>query len=234
MKIPNEEVPRLITSPGDWPEGQLGITEEPIIDGTIVVPKEYMGSVIKLCQDKRGQQEGIQFIDDQRVVIRYRLPLAEVIMNFYDQLKSVSSGYASYEPLPPPSHAMRFDYAEGGFQASDLVKVSMLLNGVPVGSLSIIAHRSKAFHQGKALAVKLKEVIKRQQFEVAIQAAIGKKVIARETLKAFRKDVTAKCYGGDVTRKRKLLEKQKEGKKKMRQIGSVHVPQEAFLAIMKI
>lgn len=171
--VPNEENYLSISNPADWPEGQIRSTEEPIILGTIVVPKEYLGAIIKLCQEKRGEQDSISFIDETRVVIKYRLPLAEVITNFYDQLKSHSSGYAS------------FDYEAAGYQESDLVKVTMLLNGTPVGSLSIITHRSKAFPQGKALAQKLKEVIKRQQFEVAIQAALGKKVIARETYSSF-------------------------------------------------
>lgn len=217
-----DEKPLLVTNASDWPPDPLYSTEEPIILATIVCPKDYMGAVIKLCGDRRGDQQSVKFMDETRVLIRYKLPLVELLQGFYDKLKSISSGYATFE------------YEDAGYLISDLIKVTIMLNGEPVGPLSIITHRLRAHEQGKALVLKLKELIKRQQFEVAIQAAIGSKIIARETIKAFRKDVTAKCYGGDITRKRKLLERQKEGKKAMRRIGRVDVPQEAFLAILKV
>jgi elongation factor 4 len=211
-----------VESPADFPDpSQIEEILEPVINATIIVPKEYLGGIIKLCQDKRGLQKELSYLSEDRVIMHYSLPLNEVATDFYDQLKSISSGYAS------------FDYEEAGFQPSDLVKMDILLNGKPVDALSTIVHSDKAYQDGKDLVARLKEVIKRQLFDVAIQAAIGSKIIARESVSALRKNVTAKCYGGDITRKRKLLEKQKEGKKKMKQVGSVEVPHEAFLAILK-
>ncbi|OQA36073.1 MAG: Elongation factor 4 [Candidatus Dependentiae bacterium ADurb.Bin331] len=211
-----------VESPADFPDpSQIEEIFEPVINATIIVPKEYLGSVIKLCQDKRGVQKELSYLSEDRVILHYTLPLNEVATDFYDQLKSLSSGYAS------------FDYEEAGFQAGDLVKMDILLNGKPVDALSTIVHTDNAYQAGKELASRLKEVIKRQLFEVVIQAAIGAKIIARETVSPMRKNVTAKCYGGDISRKRKLLEKQKEGKKKMKQLGTVEVPHEAFLAILK-
>ncbi len=211
-----------IENPADFPDpSQIDEVREPMINATIIVPKQYLGSVITLCEEKRGIQKDLNFIDEERVIVRYHLPLAEVATDFYDKLKSVSSGYAS------------FDYEEAGYEAGDLVKMDILLNGKPVDALSCIVHEDKAYYIGRDLADRLRQVIPRQLFEVAIQAAIGSKIIARETVAALRKDVTAKCYGGDISRKRKLLEKQKEGKKRMKQVGNVEVPQEAFLTILK-
>ncbi|PKN03483.1 elongation factor 4 [Candidatus Dependentiae bacterium HGW-Dependentiae-1] len=211
-----------IENPADFPEpNQIEEILEPIIDATIIVPKEYLGNVIKLCEDKRGVQKELRYLDEQRLILKYRLPLNEVATDFYDDLKSISSGYAS------------FDYEEAGHQKADLVKMDILLNTKPVDALSIIVHEEKAYYIGRDLTEKLRNVIPRQLFEVIIQAAIGAKILARSRVAPLRKDVTAKCYGGDISRKRKLLEKQKEGKKKMKQIGSVEVPQEAFLSILK-
>lgn len=211
-----------VESPSDFPD-PVKIEEilEPVIDATIITPKQYLGSILKLCQDKRGTQKDMSYLSEERVILRYTLPLNEVATDFYDKLKSVSSGYAS------------FDYEEAGYYPADLVKMDILLNGKAVDALATIVHRESAYDEGRALAQRLKEVIQRQLFEVIIQAAIGAKIIARESISALRKNVTAKCYGGDISRKRKLLEKQKEGKKKMKQVGNVEVPQEAFLTILK-
>jgi GTP-binding protein LepA len=211
-----------IENPSDFPErNYIDEILEPMIDATIIVPQQYLGSIIKLCEEKRGKQVNLTYLDDTRVILKYRLPLNEVAMEFYGELKGLSSGYAS------------FDYEFSGYEPADLVKMDILLNSKAVDALSIIIHRDRAFYIGRDLTQRLQKVIHRQLFEVIIQAAIGSKIIARERVAPLRKDVTAKCYGGDISRKRKLLEKQKEGKKKMKQVGSVEVPQEAFLSLLK-
>lgn len=211
-----------IETPSDFPESNtIEEIHEPIINATIIVPKQYLGNMIALCEDKRGMQTSLDYLDEERIILKYKLPLNEVATDFYDKLKSSSSGYAS------------FDYEEAGYEAAKLVKMDILLNGKAIDALSCIVHADKAYHIGRDLAEKLRKVIPRQLYEVAIQAAVGAKILARETVAALRKDVTAKCYGGDITRKRKLLEKQKAGKKRMKQVGNIEVPQEAFLTILK-
>jgi GTP-binding protein LepA len=212
-----------IHNPSELPEpGKLEFVEEPFIKAQVITKSEYIGSVMTLCIEKRGIIINQQYLTSDRVELTFEMPLAEIVFDFYDRLKTISKGYAS------------FDYHPIGLRQSDLVKMDILLNGDQVDALSALIHRDHAFDLGKKICLKLKELIPRQQFEIALQAAIGAKVIARETIKALRKDVTAKCYGGDISRKRKLLEKQKEGKKRMRQVGSVEVPQEAFLAVLKL
>ena len=210
----------IVHNPSDWPGGKLREVWEPIVKTTIIVPAEYVGTTMELCQSKRGQMGGMDYLSEDRVELRYTMPLGEIIFDFFDMLKSRTKGYAS------------LNYEEAGEQQSDLVKVDILLQGEPVDAFSAIVHRDNAQWYGNKMTVKLKELIPRQQFEVPVQAAIGSKIIARENIRALRKDVLAKCYGGDVSRKRKLLEKQKEGKKRMKSIGSVSVPQEAFVAAL--
>lgn len=212
-----------IEKPADLPDiSKIATIEEPYVKVTVHTPTEFIGAILKLCEDKRGAQIKMEYVSDKKVIIEYKLPLNEIVMDFHDKLKSISKGYAS------------MDYELMDFAESDVVKVDVMLNSEPVDALAILVHRSKAQNRGSNLAKKLKELIPRQQYQVAIQAAIGTKIIARETVGALRKDVTAKCYGGDISRKRKLLERQKEGKKRMKQIGSVDLPQEAFLAILKV
>ena len=213
----------FIDNPTNLPPVQeIDWMEEPMVDAQVITPQDYVGAIMELCQDKRGTFRDMKYIEGGRVLLKYDLPLNEVIYDFFDQLKSRTRGYAS------------FDYELKGYERSDLVKLDMLLNGEQCDALSIIVHRDRAYPRGRSIAEKLKEAIPRQLFEIPIQAAIGGKVIARETVKALRKDVLAKCYGGDISRKKKLLEKQKEGKKRMRQVGSVSVPSEAFMAVLKM
>jgi len=212
-----------VDNPSQFPPVQnLESIEEPVVLAHVVTPTDYLGNIMKLCQDRRGSFVNLEHLEEKRVRVAYRLPLGEIVLDFYDRLKSVSRGYAS------------LDYEFDGYQESDVVKLEILLNGEVVDALSAIVHREKAYAYGSSLCERLKELIPRQMFQVAIQASIGGKVIARETLGAIRKNVLAKCYGGDITRKRKLLEKQKEGKRRMKQIGTVEVPQEAFLAVLKV
>jgi GTP-binding protein LepA len=212
-----------VDNPSRWPsQSEIAKVEEPVIVATILTNEEYVGGILKLVEEKRGKQKGFEYVSASRVMLTYELPLNEIVLDFYDRLKTISRGYAS------------LDYHLSGFWESPMVKLDILVAGDPVDALSIIVHRDFAYDRGRALAAKMKQLIPRQMFEVAIQASIGAKVIARETVPAMRKNVLAKCYGGDITRKRKLLEKQKEGKKRMKRIGKVDIPQEAFLAVLKV
>jgi GTP-binding protein LepA len=212
-----------IDSPAKLPEtGRIARFEEPVIKAMILTPAEHVGGILQLCQDKRGIQKSLEYLASDRVLITYELPFAEVVLDFYDRLKTISRGYAS------------LDYHISGYWESPLQKLEILVNGDPVDALSVIVHRDSAYTRGRALASKMRELIPRQMFEVAIQASVGSRIIARESVKALRKNVLAKCYGGDITRKRKLLEKQKEGKKRMKRVGKVEIPQDAFLAVLKI
>jgi len=212
-----------IDSPAKLPDaGRIEVIEEPVITAMILTPAEHVGGILQLCQDKRGVQKTLEYLSSDRVLVTYELPFNEVVLDFYDRLKTISRGYAS------------LDYHVTGYWPSPLVKLDILVNGDPVDALSVIVHRDAAYARGRALASKMRELIPRQMFEVAIQAAIGGRIIARESVKAMRKNVLAKCYGGDITRKRKLLEKQKEGKKRMKRVGKVDIPQEAFLAVLKM
>jgi GTP-binding protein LepA len=212
-----------IDSPAKLPDpGRIKVVEEPVITAMILTPSEHVGGILQLCQDKRGVQKSLEYVSADRVLITYELPFNEVVLDFYDKLKTISRGYAS------------LDYHVSGYWPSPLVKLDILVNGDPVDALSVIVHRDMAYERGRALASKMRELIPRQMFEVAIQAAIGGRIVARESVKALRKNVLAKCYGGDISRKRKLLEKQKEGKKRMKRVGKVEIPQEAFLAVLKM
>jgi len=212
-----------VHNPSDMPDpAKIAEISEPFIDAQIIAPREYVGAVMELCQERRGEHSGMHYLSPERVQLTYKLPLAEIVLDFFDQLKSRTKGYAS------------LDYELSGLKDSDLVKLDVLLAGDPVDALSMVVHRDKAYDMGRTLTEKLRKRIPRQQYDVPIQAAIGSHVIARETVKAYRKDVIAKCYGGDITRKRKLLEKQKEGKRRMKQVGRIEVPQEAFLAVLEL
>lgn len=220
-KNPNERI--VVNNPSELPDPSgMDRIEEPYIRAQVITKSEYVGAVMTLCIDKRGELKNQVYLTQDRVELSFEMPLSEIVFDFYDRLKTISKGYAS------------FDYHPVGYKESDLVKMDLMLNGEQVDALSALVHRSNAFDLGKKICIKLKELIPRQQFEIPIQAAIGAKIIARETIKALRKDVTAKCYGGDISRKRKLLEKQKEGKKRMKKVGNVEVPQKAFLAVLKL
>ena len=213
----------MVDNPSNLPEAALiEYMEEPVADVSVMTPNDYVGAVMEICQEKRGNFRNMEYMEANRVVLHYDIPLNEIIYDFFDLLKSKTRGYAS------------MDYELKGYQRSELVKLDIMLNGDICDALSLIVHKDRAYARGRSIAEKLKEVIPRQMFEVPIQAAIGGKIIARETVKAMRKDVLAKCYGGDISRKKKLLEKQKEGKKRMRQVGSVEVPSEAFMSVLKL
>jgi GTP-binding protein LepA len=210
----------IVTNPSEYPDGKIREVQEPMVKATILSPKDYVGTIMELCQSRRGTMIDMQYLSEDRVQLRYRLPLAEIVFDFFDQLKSKTQGYAS------------LDYEDDGYAPGDLVKVDLLLQGDKVDAFSAIVHKDKAYNHGVRITSKLRELIPRQQFEVPIQAAVGARIIARESIRAMRKDVLAKCYGGDISRKRKLLEKQKEGKKRMKMVGRVEVPQEAFIAAL--
>lgn len=213
----------MIDNPSNFPEtGKIDYVEEPYVKASVIVPNDFVGAIMELCQNKRGDFVNMEYLDTNRVTLTYDMPLSEIVYDFFDQLKSSTKGYAS------------FDYEVSGYKQSNLVKMDIMLNAEQVDALSVIVHRDRAYQRGKGICEKLKDLIPRQMFEVPVQASIGQKIIARETIKAMRKNVLAKCYGGDISRKRKLLEKQKEGKKRMKQVGSVEVPQEAFMAVLKI
>jgi GTP-binding protein LepA len=221
--VMNDGTEQFISNPAKVPpKTKYQWIEEPMILATIFVPSDFVGGVLKLAQERRGVQKSMEYLSSTKVLLTYQFPLNETIMDFYDRLKSVSRGYAS------------FDYEHTGFERSDIAKLDILLNGDPVDALSVLVHKDKVQQRGKQLVEKMRKLIPRQLFEVAIQAAIGSRIIARQNVAAMRKNVTAKCYGGDITRKRKLLEKQKEGKKRMRQVGKVEVPQEAFMAVLQV
>src|SRR5690606_940866 len=214
---------RVVDNPAKFPDiGAYEWVEEPVINARIQVPQDHVGAIIKLCEERRGEQKALTYLTPTRIQLTYELPLSEVVFGFYDALKSRSRGYAS------------LDYEQAGHRRSDLVRLDLMVNGEVVDALSLITHRDTAFHRGRDLCVKMKELIPRQQFEVAVQAAIGTRVIARTTVKAMRKNVTAKCYGGDISRKRKLLEKQKKGKRRLKAIGNVEIPQAAFHAVLSL
>ncbi|AKG35784.1 translation elongation factor 4 [Paenibacillus durus] len=222
IKLTNGEMIE-IDNPSNYPEvGKIDYVEEPYVKAAVIVPNDFVGTVMELCQNKRGEFVNMEYLDANRVTLTYQIPLSEIVYDFFDQLKSGTKGYAS------------FDYELSGYRQSNLVKMDILLNGEQVDALSFIVHRDRAYNRGRIICEKLRGLIPRQMFEVPIQASIGTKIVARETVKAMRKNVLAKCYGGDISRKRKLLEKQKEGKKRMKQVGSVEVPQEAFMAVLKI
>jgi len=213
----------MVENPAKMPDpSRIERIEEPFVRVTILVPNEYVGNIMKLAQDRRGIFHEMEYLDTERVKLVYRLPLNEIIIDFYDKLKSLSRGYAT------------LDYEYTGYEESAIVKMDILLNEIAVDALSVLVHRDKAYEWGRSVAAKLKELIPRQMFQVAIQAAVGNRIIARETIGALRKNVTAKCYGGDITRKRKLLEKQREGKRRMKQVGNVSIPKDAFLAVLKV
>jgi len=212
-----------VDSPAKLPDpARIQTFEEPVITAMVLTPSEHVGGILQLCQDKRGVQKGLEYLASDRVLITYELPFNEVVLDFYDRLKTLSRGYAS------------LDYHVTGYWESALVRLDILVNGDPVDALSVIVHRESAYERGKALVTKMRQLIPRQMFDVAIQAAVGSRIISRESVKALRKNVLAKCYGGDITRKRKLLEKQKEGKRRMKRVGQVEIPQEAFLAVLKV
>ena len=222
VTLTNGEV-QEISNPADYPEtGKIDFVEEPYVKASIIVPNDFVGAIMDLCQGKRGEFIDMQYLDTNRVTLKYNVPLAEIVYDFFDQLKSSTKGYAS------------FDYELIGYRQSSLVKMDILLNSEKVDALSFIVHRDRAYNRGRIICEKLKDLIPRQMFEVPIQAAIGQKIVSRETIKAMRKNVLAKCYGGDISRKRKLLDKQKEGKKRMKQVGNVEVPQEAFMAVLRL
>jgi GTP-binding protein LepA len=219
----NDGAVREVRSPQELPEpGDRTLLEEPYVTAMVLTPSEFTGAVMELLQKRRGELSGMHYLTPERVELTYQVPLAEIVFDFFDTLKSRTRGYAS------------FDYEPAGYRPSELVRVDILLAGSPVDAFSTITHRDNAYRYGKAMAEKLRELIPRQMFDVAIQAAIGSRIIARETVKAVRKDVTAKCYGGDITRKKKLLQRQKEGKKRMKMVGTVEVPQEAFVAALRV